>query len=283
MITRPYGKAGDRLSVIGFGGILVMNETPAEAARLTAWAVERGINYVDVAPSYGNAEERLGPALAPWRDRVFLACKTTERDGAGAEAELHASLKKLRTDHFDLYQLHGVSKPEETDRILAAGGALQTLIKAREKGLVRHLGFSAHSEEEAIRLLDAYPFDSMLFPVSYASWTRGHFGPAAVAHAVGKGVTVLALKALAHHPLTKAEPRKWAKCWYAPVETLDQARAALAFTLSQPVTAALTPGHGDLFRLACEALDALGPDLADAPPPSILEAPPLFCRRAQND
>lgn len=280
MITRPYGKAGERLSVLGFGGILVMNETPAEASRLTGWAVDRGINYFDVAPTYGNAEERLGPALQPYRDRVFLACKTAERDGAKAEAELEASLKKLKTDRFDLYQLHGVTKPEQTDRILAENGALKALIRAREKGLVRHLGFSAHSEEEAFRLLDAYPFDSMLFPVNYACWTRGHFGPGAVARAVEKGVTVLALKALARRPLTKDEPKKWAKCWYAPVDTLEEAKAALCFTLCKPVTAALTPGHGELLRLACDALDELGPDLACSPPPHILDAAPLFVKNS---
>jgi aryl-alcohol dehydrogenase-like predicted oxidoreductase len=284
MITRPYGKNREPLSVIGFGGILVMNETPAEAARLVGWAVDRGINYFDIAPTYGNAEERLGPALAPYRDRVFLACKTAERQGDKAEAELHASLKKLQTDHFDLYQLHGVTKPEQTDRILADDGALKTLIKAREQGLVRNLGFSAHSEEEALRLLDAYPFDSVLFPINYSCWTRGQFGPAVVARALEKGVTVLALKAMARRPMTKEEPRKWAKCWYAPVDTLAETRAALAFTLSRPVTAALTPGHAELLQLACEALGELGPDLAGNPAPdlSILNAPPLFSRGAPS-
>ena len=103
------GGTGEKLSVLGFGGILVMEEEPSRAADLVAEAVDRGINYFDVAPSYGNAEERLGPALAPYRGRVFLACKTGQRTRAGAEAELRQSLRNMRTDHFDLYQHHGAT------------------------------------------------------------------------------------------------------------------------------------------------------------------------------
>ena len=106
---RSLGKTGVRLSVVGFGGIVVMNETPESASQLVARAIERDINYFDVAPSYGNAEERLGPALEPYRKNVFLACKTQQRTRAGAEAELKRSLERLRTDHFDLYQFHAVT------------------------------------------------------------------------------------------------------------------------------------------------------------------------------
>ena len=88
MQKRPYGQTGIDLSIIGFGGILVTNSEPQEASDLVAKAIDHGINYFDVAPSYGNAEECLGPALAPYRKDVFLACKTTERSRAGAEKEM---------------------------------------------------------------------------------------------------------------------------------------------------------------------------------------------------
>src|SRR5574340_1626482 len=84
-----------------------MDATADEASARVAHAIDRGVNYFDVAPSYGNSEERLGPALAPYRKQVFLACKTQKRDKAGAEAELDSSLRRMQTDHFDLYQLHG--------------------------------------------------------------------------------------------------------------------------------------------------------------------------------
>ena len=107
MDKRAYGKTGEKLSIVGFGGIVVMNEKPSSASRIVAQAVERGINYFDVAPSYGNSEKILGPALEPYRNSVFLACKTGKRTKNEAATELHRSLKRLRTDHFDLYQLHG--------------------------------------------------------------------------------------------------------------------------------------------------------------------------------
>ncbi|MDF1514457.1 MAG: aldo/keto reductase, partial [Anaerolineae bacterium] len=101
MKRRDLGKTGEKLSMVGFGGIVVKDETPASASNIVAKAIDRGINYFDVAPTYGNAEERLGPALKPYRNSVFLACKTTKRDAQHAEEELNRSLQRLDTDHLD--------------------------------------------------------------------------------------------------------------------------------------------------------------------------------------
>ena len=258
MEMRELGKTGERLSVIGFGGIVVMDTTPEEAARYVGEAIDRGINYFDVAPSYGNAEDRLGPALQPYRDQVFLACKTGKRTAVETRGELESSLRKLKTDRFDLYQFHGVTSLDEARQILAPGGALEAVLRARDEGLVRHIGFSAHSEEAALHLLDGFAFDSVLFPVNFACWNDGGFGPKLCAKAAEKGIGILALKALAKRPLRKDEARVWAKCWYVPIDTLDEAVPALAFTLSKPVTAAIPPGHIELFRLAFDALNAPG-------------------------
>ena len=158
MEKRPLGKTGITLSVVGFGGIIVMNENIAKARRFVAEAVSRGINYFDVAPTYGNAEERLGPALEPYRKSVFLACKTGERTRKKASIELHRSLRRLRTDYVDLYQLHGVTTLEEVDQIMGAGGAMEVFLEARKKGLIRCIGFSAHSEKAALSLLALLQF-----------------------------------------------------------------------------------------------------------------------------
>lgn len=264
MEKRKLGKTPEHLSVIGFGGILVMDETPSESSRLVATAVqERGINYFDVAPSYGNAEDRLGPALEPYRKSVFLACKTGKRDAKGSEAELHQSLKRMRTDHFDLYQLHAVTDMQEVDKILAPGGAIETFVKAREKGYVRYLGFSAHSEEAALALMERFPFDTVLFPVSWAVWYAGKFGPRVVAKAQEKGLGILALKALAKRKWGETEEHKWKKAWYSPVDNFEEASFSLRFTLSQPVTAAVSPGHAELLWWACDIADNFKP-LTDA-------------------
>ncbi|MFW6106615.1 MAG: aldo/keto reductase [bacterium] len=174
---RQYGRAKDMLSVIGFGGIVVKNVTPEDASDYVSEAVDRGINYFDVAPTYGNAQERLGPALEPYREKCFLACKTTKRDAEGAEKELNESLRVLRTDHFDLYQLHAITTLDDVEQAFAKGGAMETFLKAKQEGKVRYLGFSAHSELAAHAALERYDFDSILFPLSFPIWFKEGFGP----------------------------------------------------------------------------------------------------------
>ncbi len=259
MEKRTLGKTGELLSVIGFGGILVMNETPEQSALNVAQAIDHGINYFDVAPSYGNAEERLGPALAPYRDGVFLACKTGRRDAEGAAEELHTSLERLHTDHFDLYQLHAMKTMEDVEQVLAPGGALETFVKAREQGKVRFLGFSAHSEEAALALIERFDFDTILFPVNWSSWLKEGFGPEVVRRAAEKEMGILALKAMAKRAWGEDEEREWEKAWYKPVETYEEAQLAIRFTLSQPVTAAVSPGHTDFLWWACQAADGFRP------------------------
>jgi len=259
MEKRLLGKTGRTLSIIGFGGILVMNENAVNARRLVAEAISRGINYFDVAPSYGDAEERLGPALEPYRKSVFLACKTGERTKEKASAELHLSLRRLRTDYIDLYQLHGVTTLEEVHQIMGTGGAMEAFLKGREQGLIRYIGFSAHSEEAALALLDYFAFDSILFPFNWVCWYQGHFGPRVLVKAQKKGIGILALKALAKRKWKEHEKQKWSKCWYAPVDNFDEAKIALRFTLSKPITAAVSPGHVEFLRWACDAADQFRP------------------------
>lgn len=259
MERRILGQTGEALSIVGFGGIVVMDEPPIQAAEYVRLAIERGINYFDVAPSYGNAEERLGPALEPYRNQVFLACKTQRRDRQGAEEELARSLERLRTDHFDLYQFHAVTSLQEVEQITGPGGALEAVLAAREAGKVRYIGFSAHSEAAALILLDRFAFDSILYPVNWVLWHQGNFGPAVVHKAQEMGVGILALKALAKQALKPGEAKTWPKCWYAPADDTEEARMGLRFTLSRPVTAAVSPSHAELLWWACDATQGLRP------------------------
>ena len=261
MEKREYGKTGEMLSVVGFGGIVVMDEPRDVSSRLVGEAVDRGINYFDVAPSYGNAEECLGPALEPYRKSVFLACKTEKRDAAESLASLHESLGKLRTDYFDLYQLHAMTTLEEVEQVFGPGGAMETFVKAREQGLVRYLGFSAHSEEATVALLDRFDFDSILFPFNWVCWHQGNFGPVALQKAEATGAARFALKSLAKRRWQEGEREQsqWPKCWYTPVETYEEAQLALRFTLSMPITAAVSPSHADLLWWECDAAEELTP------------------------
>ena len=253
-MPRRLYKDDVKLSIVGFGGIVVVGQAQAAANQDVARAMDRGVNYYDVAPSYGNgeAEEKLGIALQPYRSNAFLACKTQERDAAGAQQELDHSLKVLKTDHFDLYQLHAMSKMEDVETVLGPGGALETFRKAKKEGKVRYLGFSAHNEEVALRLLDEFPFDSVLFPINYVCMTQGNFGPRLLVKAKEKQVARLALKALAYTRWTSKEQKKAAspKCWYEPINDLDQARQALRYTLSEDICAAIPPGDERIYRIA---------------------------------
>lgn len=278
---RTLGATGEALSVIGFGGILVMNETEAHAADLVAEAVDGGINYFDVAPSYGNAEERLGPALGPWRGGVFLACKTERRDAAGAREHLEQSLRNLRTDHFDLYQLHALGDPEkDVEAVFAPGGAMETLVRARDEGLVRFLGFSAHSPAAACRAMERFAFDTILYPVNLACHFHGGFDTEPLEEARKRGMGILALKALARGawdaPNVLVRREDYPKCWYEPFTRPEEALCGLRFTLGRPgVTSALPPGDERLWRLALDLLPQVSAHPEAAAPPGANTAAPL--------
>ena len=249
---RRLGNTGERLSIIGMGGIVVMGGDSHSADRIVSRAIERGVNYFDVAPSYGNgeAEELLGGALKPYRDQVFLACKTGARDKVGAAGELKTSLKRLQTDHVDLYQMHGFTRVDEVEQALGPGGAIETFLEARDNGLTRFLGFSAHSEEAACLAIDRFNFDTVLFPINWVCWSHGGFGSRVIEKANEKGMGILALKGLARGPWSPSGNHDYPKCWYQPVTDPKEADLALRFTLSQPITAAVPPGDERIFDLA---------------------------------
>jgi aryl-alcohol dehydrogenase-like predicted oxidoreductase len=253
---RPY-KNGIELSIIGFGGIVVCGLPQSEASRRVAVAFDKGINYFDCAPSYfdGEAEIKLGEALRPYRDRVFLAEKTGRRDAKGALEELDRTLKRFHTDHVDLYQFHAVGSMEDVDKILAPGGAAEAFVAAKKQGKARHLGFSAHHAPAALRLMDALELDSVLFPVNANAWENGGFGPQILAKATSKGMARMALKALAFGQWPAGMDqgkRKYPKCWYQPIDDPETARLALRFALNQDITAAVPPGDERIFDMAVE-------------------------------
>ncbi|MFB3923442.1 MAG: aldo/keto reductase [Terriglobia bacterium] len=262
---RALGKTGEQLSIIAFGGIVVTDTDPKFAANIVAEAFDRGINYFDVAPTYGNAQERLGPALEPYRKKSFLACKTTQRDKAGSQAELDESLRLLRTDHLDLYQFHAVTTKDDVEKIFGPNGAMETFQAARKAGKVRFIGFSAHSVENALAMLDRYDFDTILFPINFVLFSQANFGPQVVARAKEKGMGILALKGMAKGAWSEAEKKDhpFPKCWYEPAKLPEQASMGLRWTLSQPITAAVPPGEEKYFRLAMDVAQKFKPISAD--------------------
>jgi aryl-alcohol dehydrogenase-like predicted oxidoreductase len=262
MEQRIFGKTGLSISALAFGGIVVRDTAAGGAADQVAEAVDKGINYFDVAPSYGNSQEILGPALEPHRSKVYLACKTGKRTKKEALEELHNSFKLLRTDYFDVYQLHGVHAAE-VDTVLGKGGAAEALVEAKEKGWVRNIGFTTHEDDTALRLLEPRIFDTMLFPINWACWIKNGLGQRALEEAARQNLGRVAIKALAHRA---KDPRDdgYPKCWYRPIID-DEALAELAlrFTMSQDVHTAVSPGDIRMLRLALAIVEKY----RGAPPP----------------
>jgi len=259
---RVLGRTGQKLSVVGFPGLaLVHYEQPECTAGLRS-ALERGINYFDVAPAYGRGqcETKMGIGLegVP-RDSYFLSCKTNKRDKAEARKELDHSLELLKTDHFDLYQLHHLRWKDEVEQVLGPSGALETLAQARKEGKVKYLGFSAHTTKAALQVMQGFRFDSVMFPINFVEQLQYGFGKDVLDLAKEQGVAVLAIKAMSFGgwPAGAQRTRKW---WYRSAEEPQEVDLALRFALSQPgVVAAIPPSFLDLLDKAIEAAKRLQP------------------------
>jgi len=231
---RPY-RDGVELSLVGMGGMTVVGMEQADANRLIEESIDRGVNYFDVAPTYGDSELKYGVALQGHRDSVFLSCKTTKRDAEGARQQLEDSLTRLRTDHVDLYQFHGVSTMEDVAQILAPGGAAEAFLKAREQGKTRFLGFSTHDEDAATALMDGFACDSVLMPVNFVCFEQGGFGP--------KLLQAAAERRVARHC---RPPRSVA--WPGWPSSPSRCTAAGAITDSSSPTAGMSPSPTGRWR-----------------------------------
>ena len=253
---RVLGRTGEKVSVVGFPGLALKNYEQDECNAGLVNAYENGVNYYDVAPVYGRdgeCEIKMGIGLqALDRDKIFLACKTKMRDKEGARKELERSLVRLKTDHFDLYQLHAIFTPEEVKQALGPGGAMETVLKAKEEGKIRHIGFSAHTTKGALAAMNGFRFDTVMFPINFVEYFKIGFGKAVLELAKEQGAGVLAIKALSKGPWPKGmeQTRKW---WYRATETQEEANAAMRFVLSQgQVAAGIPPSFLDLLDKAIE-------------------------------
>ncbi|MBM32283.1 MAG: oxidoreductase [Chloroflexi bacterium] len=259
MEKRKFGNKNEYLSVLGLGGIVIKGLDQYSSDSIVSDAISEGINYFDVAPGYGDAEQLLGLSLKKYRSNSFLACKTNKRTEKEATEELHNSLKILKTDYFDLYQLHAMKNDEDFDKVMADDGAMKTLQKAKEKGLVKYLGFSCHSEKVAKKLIESFEFDSILMPVNWGVYLKHGFGSELLEIAKNKGIAVLALKSMALQMWDDPKNRKYKNCWYEPIDDPYFAELALKFTLSKSVTSLLSPGDPKLFKLALKFVKNFSP------------------------
>lgn len=260
MQYRKFGKTGFDISAVSYGGIVSMDDGQSASDRYVAWAIDQGVNYFDVAPSYGDAEEKLGNSLVPYRSKIRLACKTAERLKADAERELLQSQKLLHTDHFDVYQLHGLANMEEVETAFGPGGVMEMVSTLKQRGIASNIGITAHSEEAALRCLELYDFDTVLFPFNWFMNMEHGMGSRLIKAAKERGMGVLAMKAFIERKWESEEERAasaFPKSWCKPIDVEDTAFgvAAMKYALSLGVDTLIPPGNYASFSFAVDHIE----------------------------
>jgi aryl-alcohol dehydrogenase-like predicted oxidoreductase len=277
MESRKLGRLGHQSSVLVYGAAALGQVSQDVADASIEEALAGGINHIDTAASYGEAELRLGPWMPEIRNRVFLATKTGERNGDAAYRQVAASLERLQTDHVDLLQLHAVGTIEELDVVTASGGPLDAAVRARDEGLVGAIGITGHGHGAPathVEALRRFPFETVLSPINWVlSQDAGYLAAyeQLVAEVRRQDAALLVIKTVAR--------RNWPgerdhATWYEPFSDPALIRAAVSWALArEEITALATPGDVGLLRhvLAAEA-DRM--DLAEAT--AVLASTPEF-------
>jgi len=261
---RRLGRTGHHSSVAILGGAAFWGGDAGATADAFALARSAGVNHLDVAPQYGEAQRVLGPLIPAVRDDLFVACKTLRHNGDGVRAQLEESLALLRCDSFDLYQLHAVTDLDELD---ARVDAVRAVLAARDEGLTRFVGITGHEHSAPAAHLEAlrrYDLDTVMFPVSPRLWSDPDYrrdAEALLEHAAEHDVGVMAIKAAAARPWAGREPT--ATTWYEPYTSAEEVGRGVRFALSTPgVHAFCTPG--DTGVLATALVAASGDTSMDA-------------------
>jgi len=234
MEIRRLGKTGHRATILTLGGCGVGRLSQEEADAAIELALKHGLNMIDVAPTYGEAEDRLRPWVEKHRDRLFIAEKTQRRTREEAKEELNRSLERLGVAHFDLYQFHTIGGMDELEQMLGKDGAMEAFREAKETGLIRHIGITGHEDiRTLVKALELYDFDTVLAPINVASMANPH--PAndfrlLLKIAEDRDIGVIAIKAISKG--------RWVGervygTWYQPLDDPREIDMALGYALSQ--------------------------------------------------
>ncbi|MCM8814802.1 MAG: aldo/keto reductase [Candidatus Omnitrophica bacterium] len=248
----PFRKLKDEtlISIISAGGLMFAGMEQKKVDIVVDEAICKGVKFFDVAPTYGDAEVKLGRALKGRREKVLLSCKTVARDKKGALSELRQSLKNLKTDYFDFYVMHGIRDVKKDVEVACSNdGVLATAIEAKKNGVVLRIGFSAHTEESALAALDAFDFDFFMFPVNIFCYMKSGFGEKVIDTAKKRNIDIIGIKVLAFQRWpNKSDRAKYPNCWYQPIEDREIATAALAWALQQGLVSAIPPADIKIFK-----------------------------------
>ncbi len=260
MEKRRLGKTGHMSSILTLGGAAFIEATQEEADAAINLAIEHGINHIDVAPTYGDAELRIGPWMPKYRDDFFLGCKTSERDKTGAWESIKRSLDRLQVSYFDLFQFHGVDDLDNLETILGPDGALEAVLEARQQGLIKYIGITGHRPNVYVEALRRFDFDTVLFPLSRVH--AAHFNDdndfrPLIDMAKRKDVGMLAIKAISKR-LWPSKDRPY-HTWYEPFDSQADIDRSLSYTLSQGVTTCPMSSDAKLWPMIIEAAERFTP------------------------
>ena len=265
--TADFGRTGHRSTRVVFGAAALAEVPQGVADRALDVLLEHGVNHIDVAAGYGDAELRVAPWLRREPGRFFLATKTGERTAEGAREQLHRSLDRLGVDSVDLWQLHNLADPIEWDIALSPGGALEAAVEAREQGLVRHIGVTGHGSQIAAthrRSLERFDFDSVLLPYNWVTMRLPYYAEnfrALHETCRERGVAVQTIKSIARGPwLGRPHTRA---TWYEPYQEQGDIDLAVWWALGLEGTFLASAGDVDLLP---RVLDAAARYPGSAPP-----------------
>jgi aryl-alcohol dehydrogenase-like predicted oxidoreductase len=243
---RPFGRTGHHSSVTLFGAAALARASQAEADLALEVLLRYGVNHIDTAARYGDSELRIGPWMARHRKDFFLATKTGQRTAPEARADIHRSLERLRVDHVDLIQLHSLGHPDDWDRALGPGGALEAAVEAREQGLTRFIGVTGHGWTIAVmhrRSLGRFDFDSVLLPYNYFMAQDERYQQSfeeLLGICRARNVAVQIIKSIARGPWATTDRTR--TTWYQPLEEQPDIDRAVHWTLDVPGVFLNTPG-----------------------------------------
>src|ERR1700694_4384058 len=246
-----FGRTKHRSSRVIFGGAALSSVTQQVADRTLDVLLQHGVNHIDVAASYGDAEIRVKPWLRGRRDTFFVATKTDARQSKDAREELHRSLDRLGVDHVDLWQLHNLADPIEWDTALSPGGAIEAAVEAREQGLVRWMGVTGHGAQIAAnhrRSLARFDFDSVLLPYNFMTMQSAYYATnfdALAAKCAERGTAVQTIKSIALRPWSGRTRTR--STWYEPLESQADLDLAVWWVLGRPGVFLNTGGGGELL------------------------------------
>ena len=283
LATMPFGRTGHHSSRVLFGAASLGRVTQDVADRTLEVLLEYGVNHLDVAASYGDAELRIKPWLQREPNRFFLATKTGERKADKAREELHRSLDRLGVDHVDLWQLHNLADPIEWDIALSPGGVIEAAIEARSEGLVRFIGVTGHGAQIAAnhrRSLERFDFDSVLLPYNFVTMQLPYYAEnfeALVSTCAERNVAVQTIKSIALGPWRGREHTR--VTWYEPLEDQADIDRAVWWVLGRPGVFLNTAGDVDLLPRVLDAAERFEKRPADAEMATMLEragTQPLF-------